>query len=95
MGIRGRERICKLSLKVTMISKPAFGKKGFLIWAGGHKYYFRIYDGKDFTDYDLLHSDMEIIINDENAFLYEDKVKGNSIDHSPSSLGLNPLDYSS
>ena len=69
--------------------KPAKGKKGFLIWCGGEKYVFRIYD-KDgtFIDYDLMHSDCEIIINDDDGYLYTDP-QGNSLDHSPETLGLN------
>jgi hypothetical protein len=69
--------------------EPAKGKKGFLIWCGGEKYVFRIYD-KDgtFIDYDLRHSDCEIIINDDDGYLYTDTL-GNSLDHSPETLGLN------
>ncbi len=69
--------------------EPAIGKKGFLIWCGGEKYVFRIYhkDGT-FIDYDLRHSDCEIIINDDDGYLYTDP-EGNSLDHSPKTLGLN------
>jgi len=75
-----------------MKSEPAKGKKGFLIWCGGEKYVFRIYDeDHSFIDYDLLHSDCEIIINDEDAYLYTDP-KGNSMDHSPKTLGLKEND---
>jgi hypothetical protein len=68
--------------------EPAKGKKGFLIWCGGEKYVFRIYD-KDhsFIDYDLMHSDCEIIISDDDGYLYTDPL-GNSLDHSPKTLGL-------
>ena len=69
--------------------EPAKGKKGFLIGCGGERYVFRIYD-KDgtFIDYDLRHSDCEIIINDDDGYLYTDPL-GNSLDHSPETLGLN------
>jgi hypothetical protein len=72
--------------------EPAKGKKGFLIWCGGDRYVFRIYgEGQEFTDYDLMHSDCEIIINDDDAYLYSDS-EGNSLDHSPETLGLKEND---
>ena len=68
--------------------EPAKGKKGFLIWCGGDRYVFRIYGKyREFVDYDLRHSDCEIIINDDDGYLYTDP-RGNSLDHSPETLGL-------
>lgn len=69
--------------------RPANGQEGILIWCGGDRYVFRIYHSAphDFTDYDIKHSDMRVVIKDSDAYFYED---GNSarVDHSPETLGL-------
>ena len=70
--------------------ESADGQEGFLIWCGGDRYMFRIYDKghiNKFIDYDLRHSDMRVKIVDEDAFFYSDD-KGDRIDHSPDTLGL-------
>jgi hypothetical protein len=68
--------------------KSADGKEGYLIWCGGDRYVFRIYNAvHDFVDYDIHHTDMKIKIMDSDAFFYSDE-KGNSIDHSPETLGI-------
>jgi hypothetical protein len=69
--------------------ESADGREGYLIWCGGDRYVFRIYNEvHDFVDYDLRHSDMRIKIIDSDAFFYSDE-KGDCIDHSPDTLGIN------
>ena len=67
---------------------PAQGAKGHLIYTVDGKYMFRVY-AEDFTfvDYELLHSDLLITINDEDATLYSDEF-GNGLDHNPETLGI-------
>lgn len=68
--------------------KPANGATGYLIWCGGERYVFRIYDkNHDFVDYDIRHCDMKIQIQESDAYFYED---GDSacVDHSPETLGI-------
>ena len=68
--------------------ESADGREGYLIWCGGDRYVFRIYDlWHNFVDYDLRHCDMRIKIIDSDAFFYSDE-KGNTIDHSPDTLGI-------
>jgi hypothetical protein len=69
--------------------ESADGREGYLIWCGGNCYVFRIYTAAphEFTDYDLRHTDMRVKIIDSDAFFYSDD-KGNSIDHSPATLGI-------
>jgi hypothetical protein len=70
--------------------ESADGQEGLLIWCGGDRYVFRIYNEvHDFVDYDLRHSDMRVKIIDSDAFFYSDE-KGDCIDHSPDTLGIKP-----
>jgi len=46
-----------------------------------------VYDADhNFTDYDLRHCDLAVIIDDEDAFFYSDE-SGTRLDHSPATLG--------
>jgi hypothetical protein len=46
-----------------------------------------VYDADhNFTDYDLRHCDLTVVIDDEDAFLYEDDA-GERLDHAPMTLG--------
>ena len=66
----------------------ANGREGYLIWCGGDRYVFRIYDiYHNFVDYDLCHSDMRIKIVDTDAHFYVDGTDAR-IDHSPETLGI-------
>jgi hypothetical protein len=66
----------------------ANGREGYLIWCGGDRYVFRIYDiYHNFVDYDLCHSDMRIKIVDTDAHFYVDG-KHARVDHSPETLGI-------
>ena len=71
----------------------ARGTRGFLLRSndsdGSLRYFFRVYGaGHSFRDYELLHSDLEIEIVDEEATLYEreDGLEAR-LDHSPRTLG--------
>ena len=66
--------------------KPAKGVRGCIIDSFDGNYYFRVYNGTDFVDYDLAHSDLCVTITDEDAFFY----RGDNIDrldHAPATLG--------
>jgi hypothetical protein len=69
--------------------KSANGVSGHLIRTMGGKYFFRVYTEKTFSfkDYELLHSDLYVTIDDEDATLYED---GETLllDHNPATLGV-------
>ena len=68
--------------------ESADGQEGILIWCGGDRYVFRIYDlCHNFVDYDLRHSDMRIKIIDSDAYFYTGE-KGSTVDHSPDTLGI-------
>lgn len=63
-------------------------REGYLIWCGGDRYVFRIYnDQHEFVDYDICHTDMRIKIIDSDAFFYSD-VDHARVDHSPDTLGI-------
>ena len=51
------------------------------------QYMFRVYDqDHNFVDYDLQHSDLAVIIDDDDACLYHGS--NNVLDHAPSTLGI-------
>jgi hypothetical protein len=71
-----------------MTLTSANGVEGHLIYTGVGKYVFRVYDkSHNFVDYDLMHSDLCVIINDSDAFFYQNKIE-NTLDHSPATLGI-------
>jgi hypothetical protein len=69
-----------------MTAKPANGAEGHLIRSFDGNYYFRVYDGTVFIDYDLTHSDLCVTITDPDAFFYSDDNQ-DRLDHSPATLG--------
>jgi hypothetical protein len=73
-----------------MKSKSANGVRGHLLYIHSDgKYVFRVYDAEhNFVDYDLLHSDLCVTINDEDAYFYRDEWK-DVLDHAPNTLGVN------
>ena len=80
-------------MKSTRKTWPARGTRGFLRRsfddAGGSRYFFRVY-GADhsFRDYELLHSDLEVEIVDEEATFYgSEEGRDACLDHSPRTLG--------
>jgi len=70
-----------------MNNMPANGTRGILINVLG-KTMLRIYteDKQSFVDYELLHSDLSVIIDDEDAYFYQIKDRM-MLDHSPATLG--------
>ena len=69
--------------------RPANGSTGYLIRVGD-TVVFRVYDrNHDFVDYDILHYDMRVQIQEDDATFYSDDT-GAWIDHSPETLGYKP-----
>jgi len=67
--------------------KPARGVKGCIIDSFDGNYYFRVYNADHtFVDYHLRHCDLQVIIDDDDAVLYDDEL-GQRLDHSPATLG--------
>ncbi len=68
--------------------EPADGTKGILLRVDVDKWVFRVYkENNYFIDYDLLHSDLQVIIDDTDSTFYSDD-KGNRLDHTPETLGI-------
>lgn len=67
--------------------KPANKTKGILLIDMDGDVIFRVYDKKDFTDYTLAHTDLQVVINDVDAYFYE-KEGEYFLDHSPETLGI-------
>ena len=66
---------------------PANGVSGHLISVEGRTM-FRVYDqDHNFTDYDLHHADLEVMITDPDAYFYRDEFT-DRLDHSPETLGI-------
>jgi hypothetical protein len=66
----------------------ANGVEGHLIRCSDGVYRFRVYtDDFEFTDYDLLHSDLSVTITDPDATFYSDH-NGDRLDHNPETLGI-------
>jgi hypothetical protein len=69
-------------------TRPAKGLRGHLIYSSDGDYYFRVYDkDHNFVDYAVRHSDLTVIIDDDDATLYEDEFS-TRLDHSPATLGI-------
>ena len=67
--------------------KSAKGLRGHIIDSFDGTYYFRVYDADhNFVDYDLHHCDLTVIVDDDDAFLYEDEFS-TRLDHAPMTLG--------
>lgn len=67
--------------------KSAKGVKGTLIGPADARY-FRVRTGRAvFKDYRLDHYDLEILIVDQDAYLYDDADDQNTLDYSPQTLG--------
>jgi hypothetical protein len=68
--------------------ESADGQEGCLIWCGGDRYVFRVYNAvHDFVDYDICHTDMCVVIRDSDAFFYTDGEEAR-VDHAPATLGI-------
>ena len=76
----------KLKNTILPAVKSADGVSGSLCRGIGGTYFFRVYhDHEKFTDYELLHSDLNITIEDSDAFFYSTNVCA-VLDHSPETL---------
>jgi hypothetical protein len=72
-----------------MTTTSANGVVGDLIYCHATKeYVFRVYDANhDFTDYDIVHSDLRVKIIDADAHFYDHDGEL-TLDHSPATLGI-------
>lgn len=80
-------------MKPSRKTSPALGVRGFLLRSidddGCVRYVFRVYGAdQSFRDYELIHSDLEIEIVDEEATFYDTEEGYDArLDHSPRTLG--------
>ena len=69
-------------------AKSANGVRGHLLNLIDGIVVFRVYGADhNFVDYVLDHSDLTVVIDDEDAYFYRDK-RGDKLDHAPRTLGL-------
>jgi hypothetical protein len=69
-------------------TKSAKGLRGHLLPMFDGSYCFRVYDkDHNFVDYIVCHSDLTVIIDDDDAVLYDDEFS-TRLDHSPATLGI-------
>lgn len=72
-----------------MKALSADGQEGMLIYTG-EDYYFRVYNSVgDWDDYRICHSDLNIVIKDQDAYFFTDSDGEKWLDHSPETLGFN------
>ena len=63
--------------------KPAKGTKGMLLYTMNNEYVFRVYkEDHTFIDYDILHCDLDVTIDSDDATFYEFEDGRNILDHS-------------
>lgn len=68
---------------------PAGGVTGFLNRRIGGRYFFRVYGmGGEFTDYDLVHDDLEVTIHPDAMASFYAVGENKCLDHSSAVLGL-------
>jgi hypothetical protein len=71
-----------------MTSKTANGVSGHLLNLVDGTIVFRVYDSEhNFVDYDILHSDLCITIDDTDAYFYQ-RDGQDILDHAPMTLGM-------
>lgn len=76
-----------------MKEKPAKGVKGFIIRSNMDNLdllYFRVYDPDDkrkWVDYEIAHSDLEVVIEDDTASFYDKGGHEGVLDYSSKILG--------
>jgi hypothetical protein len=69
--------------------KQANNTQGHLLRQFDGSYCFRVYnEDKTFTDYDLVHSDLVVTINDPDSAFYHNKDGSTILDHSAETLGI-------
>ena len=63
--------------------KPAKGTKGMLLYTMNDEYVFRVYkEDHTFIDYDILHCDLDVTIDSDDAVFYDFEDGRNVLDHS-------------
>jgi len=63
--------------------KPAKGTKGCLLYTMNNEYVFRVYkEDHSFIDYDILHCDLDVTIESDDATFYEFEDGRSILDHS-------------
>ena len=69
--------------------KPAKGTKGIILYTFNNRYVFRVYkENHSFIDYDILHCDLDVTIDSEDATFYEFEDGTATLDHSYEVLGI-------
>jgi hypothetical protein len=67
--------------------QSANGVRGHLLNLVDGTIVFRVYDAEhNFVDYDILHSDLTVVIEDADAYFYRDEYS-DVLDHAPATLG--------
>ncbi|MCP4367671.1 MAG: hypothetical protein GY797_06110 [Deltaproteobacteria bacterium] len=67
----------------------ASGVEGVLLLSLDGSYFFRVYrEGGEFTDYELRHNDLPVIISRDALASFYEMEETNILDHSPEVLGL-------
>jgi hypothetical protein len=68
---------------VNSIQKPAKGTKGIILYTFNNRYVFRVYkEDHTFTDYGILHCDLDVTIDSDDATFYEFEDGRSILDHS-------------
>jgi hypothetical protein len=68
--------------------QSANGVRGHLLNLADGTMVFRVYDAEhNFVDYDTLHSDLTVVIEDADAYFYRDEYS-DVLDHAPATLGI-------
>ena len=63
--------------------KPAKGTKGMLLYTMNDEYVFRVYkEDHTFIDYDILHCDLDVTIDSDDAVFYNFEDGISILDHS-------------
>jgi hypothetical protein len=67
--------------------RSANGVRGHLLSLADGTMVFRVYDAvHNFVDYNIHHSDLTVVIDDEDAYFYRDEYS-DVLDHAPETLG--------
>jgi hypothetical protein len=75
--------------KETAAVTDAGGVEGMLLRSFNGRYFFRVYhDGGTFTDYQLQHDDLSVVITKDALAAFYQLADRNVLDHSPEVLGL-------
>ena len=65
------------------IQKPAKGMKGIILYTFNNQYVFRVYkEDHSFIDYDILHCDLDVTIDSDDATFYDFEDGRSILDHS-------------